>query len=30
METARKIVEAGQAERKVAGVKIRIPLANLK
>ncbi|MEK7598076.1 MAG: isoleucine--tRNA ligase [Patescibacteria group bacterium] len=30
MEIARKIVEAGQAERKVAGVKIRIPLANLK
>lgn len=30
METARKIVEAGQAERKMAGVKVRIPMANLK
>ncbi len=30
MTLARKIVEAGQAERKMAGVKIRIPLANLK
>ncbi len=30
MVTARKIVEAGQAERKVVGVKIRIPLANLQ
>ncbi|EKD90281.1 MAG: isoleucyl-tRNA synthetase [uncultured bacterium] len=29
METARKIVEAGQAERKLTGVKVRIPLANL-
>jgi isoleucyl-tRNA synthetase len=29
MEAARKIVEAGQAERKNLGVKIRIPLANL-
>ncbi|MEK7177755.1 MAG: class I tRNA ligase family protein, partial [Patescibacteria group bacterium] len=30
METARKIVEAGQAERKTTGVKVRIPLANLQ
>ena len=30
MSLARKIVELGQAERKIAGVKIRIPLANLK
>ena len=30
MEMARKIVELGQAERKVARVKIRIPLANIK
>src|SRR3989339_272495 len=29
MEIARKIVEAGQAERKLTGVKVRIPLANL-
>jgi isoleucyl-tRNA synthetase len=29
METARKIVEAGQAERKNTGVKVRIPLASL-
>jgi len=29
MEIARKIVEAGQAERKLAGIKVRIPLANL-
>ncbi|MFA6081781.1 MAG: isoleucine--tRNA ligase [Patescibacteria group bacterium] len=29
MEAARKIVEAGQAERKINGVKVRIPLANL-
>jgi valyl-tRNA synthetase len=29
METARKVVEAGQAERKITGVKVRIPLANL-
>ncbi len=29
MEAARKIVEAGQAERKLTGVKVRIPLANL-
>jgi len=29
METARKIVEAGQAERKTTGIKVRIPLANL-
>ncbi len=30
METARKVVEVGQAERKILGVKIRIPLAQLK
>ena len=30
MKLARKIVESGQAERKILGVKIRIPLANLK
>jgi len=30
MEIARKVVMAGQTERKVVGVKIRIPLANLK
>lgn len=30
MLIARKIVELGQTERKIAGVKIRIPLANLK
>jgi len=29
MESARKVVEAGQAERKTTGVKVRIPLANL-
>ncbi len=29
MEVARKIVEAGQAERKITGVKVRIPLADL-
>ncbi|MFA5769973.1 MAG: class I tRNA ligase family protein [Patescibacteria group bacterium] len=29
MEIARKIVEAGQAERKLTGVKVRIPLVNL-
>jgi hypothetical protein len=29
MEIARKVVEAGQAERKTTGVKVRIPLANL-
>jgi len=29
MNTARKIVEAGQAERKLTGVKVRIPLSNL-
>jgi len=29
MEVARKIVEAGQAERKITGIKVRIPLANL-
>ena len=29
MSLARKIVEVGQAVRKIAGVKIRIPLANL-
>ncbi len=29
MEMARKVVEAGQAERKITGVKVRIPLANL-
>ncbi len=30
METARKVVEVGQAERKILGVKIRIPLAQLQ
>jgi isoleucyl-tRNA synthetase len=30
MEIARKVVEVGQAERKKLGVKIRIPLAELK
>ncbi|HEX7542664.1 MAG TPA: class I tRNA ligase family protein, partial [Patescibacteria group bacterium] len=30
MVSARKVVEAGQAERKTTGVKVRIPLANLK
>ena len=30
MELARKVVEIGQAERKKLGVKIRIPLANMK
>ncbi|MFA6017491.1 MAG: isoleucine--tRNA ligase [Patescibacteria group bacterium] len=29
MDIARKVVEAGQAERKLTGVKVRIPLANL-
>jgi len=29
MNIARKVVEAGQAERKILGVKIRIPLAQL-
>ncbi|VVA44410.1 Isoleucine--tRNA ligase (fragment) [Candidatus Roizmanbacteria bacterium] len=29
METARKVVEFGQAERKLTGIKVRIPLANL-
>jgi len=30
MEVARKIVEVGQAERKILGVKIKMPLANIK
>ncbi|KKP61509.1 MAG: Isoleucyl-tRNA synthetase [Candidatus Roizmanbacteria bacterium GW2011_GWC2_34_23] len=30
MSLARKIVEAGQAERKLTGIKVRIPLANLQ
>jgi isoleucyl-tRNA synthetase len=29
METARKVVVIGQAERKITGIKVRIPLANL-
>jgi len=29
METARKVVVTGQAERKITGTKVRIPLANL-
>ena len=30
MNLARKVVEAGQAERKILGVKIRMPLVNMK
>ncbi len=30
MGLARKVVEVGQAERKILGVKIRMPLANMK
>ncbi|MDO9028399.1 MAG: class I tRNA ligase family protein, partial [Candidatus Roizmanbacteria bacterium] len=30
MNIARKVVEVGQAERKILGVKIRMPLANMK
>ena len=30
MEIARKVVEVGQAERKILGIKIKIPLANMK
>ncbi len=30
MEIARKVVVTGQAERKTTGIKVRIPLANLK